>query len=337
SSARIYVASAGGVLYAFKPDGSFDWGFDTVGTFQVGPAVVQATTVTTPVDEIVIPDSVGGGNSLIWRATSASAIGVASDERDFLAAPLILNGKVYYASQNRNSGPTITHVSMQTIGADGVLGATITNAAAGATVVNPAVAFYGLVTDGTSVYAATAPASGAGALFAFNGSLSQTWTKALTAGLAGEPTFGIDGKLYASELSNSGVNSATFDPTNGNRTGFVSIGGATGIGMVPLQGSDGHIYFPRRSGQGLFAYKGNQLSWTLKTPGNTLRYATMDCQGRLFSAAGSTVFAFVSDDTGLADTAWPNLRRDSRNTGNASTGWTKYGMRTAAGPAGCIQ
>jgi hypothetical protein len=59
----------------------------------------------------------------------------------------------------------------------------------------------------------------------------------------------------------------------------------------------------------------------------------MDCRGRVFVASGATVFAFVSDDSGLADTPWPTLRRDGRNTGNASA--PKYGIRTA--PDTCTQ
>jgi len=103
--------------------------------------------------------------------------------------------------------------------------------------------------------------------------------------------------------------------------------------MNVLQGSDGHLYVPKRTG--LFdAYAGNQLSWTFDPPTTILRYSTIDCQGRVFVASGTTVYAFISDDSGMADTAWPSFRRDSRNTGNASTGWLKYGMRTAAG---CIQ
>jgi len=46
-------------------------------------------------------------------------------------------------------------------------------------------------------------------------------------------------------------------------------------------------------------------------------------------AAGNTVYAFLSDDRGLADTPWPSLRRDARNTGNANA--PKYGIRTIAG------
>jgi len=102
--------------------------------------------------------------------------------------------------------------------------------------------------------------------------------------------------------------------------------------MTPLQGSDEHVYLPRRSGV-FSAYAGNQLSWSFDPPGALLRYATMDCQGRVFVASGATVFSFVSDDHGLADTSWPALRRDGRNTGNASA--PRYGIRTA--PNTCTQ
>ena len=64
-----------------------------------------------------------------------------------------------------------------------------------------------------------------------------------------------------------------------------------------------------------------------------LRSATMDCAGRLFVASGARVYAFLTDDQGLADTPWPSLRRDARNTGNA--GALKYGIRTA--PNTCVQ
>ena len=41
-------------------------------------------------------------------------------------------------------------------------------------------------------------------------------------------------------------------------------------------------------------------------------------------------------NAGLADTPWPKFQRDSRNTGNADI-TTKFGVRTAPGPGGCIQ
>jgi hypothetical protein len=147
---------------------------------------------------------------------------------------------------------------------------------------------------------------------------------AISSGLTAEPTFGIDGKLYGANLAG---NVLTFAPATGAASPFLTLGSST-PGLTPLLGSDEHIYIPRRPS--LFsAYEGNQLSWTFDPPSAILRFAIMDCSGRLFTAAGATVYAFLSDDRGLADTPWPSLRRDSRNTGNH--GALKYGIRTASG------
>ena len=65
-------------------------------------------------------------------------------------------------------------------------------------------------------------------------------------------------------------------------------------------------------------------------PSGTLLGATaMDCNGTLYVAGGGTVYALISDDHGLGDTAWPSLRRDARNTGNANA--PKYGIQTISG------
>jgi hypothetical protein len=55
----------------------------------------------------------------------------------------------------------------------------------------------------------------------------------------------------------------------------------------------------------------------------------MDCAGRIFVATAGAVYALITDDHGLADTPWPSMRRDARNTGNVS--YAKYGIRTASG------
>jgi len=319
ASARIYVASSIGDLYAINPEGGEAWAFVTSATnFAVGPAVMQ---LDGGVDQIVVPDGVGGGNSKLWRGTSGTDVtSVASDDRDFHAAPLILNGSVYFAVQTSSAGTT-THVTKHSIGANGELGALSSSSA------NGGAPYLGLVTDGTNLYAATRPASGAGVFTGLAPSLTPlpAWTSTTVAsGLTAEPTFGIDGKLYGANLAG---NLLTFAPGTGAASPFLTLG-STSPGLTPLQGSDGHIYIPRRTS--LFsAYDGNQLSWTFDPPNAILRFATMDCSGRLFTAAGATVYAFLSDDRGLADTPWPSLRRDSRNTGNA--GALKYGIRTASG------
>jgi hypothetical protein len=318
ASARIYVASSIGDLYAINPDGGETWAFVTSATnFAVGPAVMQ---LDGGVDQILVPDGVGGGNSKLWRGTSATDVtSVASDNRDFHAAPLILNGSVYFATQNLAG--TTTHLTKHSINPDGTFGAVSTPTT------NGGAPWFGLVTDGTNLYAATRPASGGGVFTGLDASLSPLpgWTStAIASGLTAEPTFGIDGKLYGANLAG---NVLTFVPATGAASPFLTLGSTT-PGLTPLQGSDGHIYIPRRTS--LFsAYDGNQLSWTFDPPNAILRFATLDCAGRLFTAGGATVYAFVSDDHGLADTPWPSLRRDSRNTGNA--GALKYGIRTISG------
>jgi hypothetical protein len=62
----------------------------------------------------------------------------------------------------------------------------------------------------------------------------------------------------------------------------------------------------------------------------------MDCNGVLYAAAGSTVYALITDAQGLANSPWPKYQRDSRNSGNADA-TTQWGVRTAPGAAGCVQ
>ncbi len=320
ASARIYVAGADGDFYAFNPNGSPAWTNATISTsFIVSPAVTQVTIASSTVDQLILPDGLGGGNSSLWRATSATdATAVASDNRDFHAAPMILGGDVFFATQN--AGGTTAHLTKHSIAANGALGTAVTDTT------NPGVPYFGLITDGVNLYAATRPATGGGILLKIDTALTRPviWSSTLTSGLAGEPTIGIDTLFYGADLANI---LSTFNPANAARSTFVTL---ASVGMTPLQGSDGRIYVPRRTGV-FDAYEGNQLSWSFDPPGTILRYATMDCQGRLFAASNATVYAFITDDRGLADTPWPSLRRDARNTGNASATSPKYGIRTATG------
>jgi hypothetical protein len=322
TNARVYVASSYGDLYAINPDGTPAWTATLKDNlnFTVGPAVMQ---LPGGVEEIIVPSGMTTGNAQLWRATSGTDdAGVPIDGADLRAAPLILDGSVYIAIQN--AAGTASHVTKHSIATDGVLGAANTSS------VDGGAPYFGLVTDGTSLYAATRPASGAGLFVGMDTSFATLpgWTvTSLASGLAGEPTFAIDGKLYGADLGNK---VSSFDAATGAATPFLTL---ASVGLTPLQGSDGHVYLPRRSNmtvQALFsAFEGNQLSWTFAPPSAVLRYAIIDCQGRVFVGSGATVSAFISDDRGMADTPWPSLRRDARNSGNA--GAQKYGLRTASG------
>jgi hypothetical protein len=325
TTARIYVGGSDGGLYSIHPNGTEAWESPTsANSFVVGPAVAQVTIASTTVDQIVVPDGIASPNSKLWRATSATDVtSVTTNNRDFHAAPLILNGAVFFATQTGGGGTS--RLTKHTIGTNGALGTVSVDSD------NPGFPYFGIITDGTNLYAATRPASGGGLLLKIDTSFTRPafWSDTLAAGLAGEPTIGIDGMLYGGDLAATPA-LQQFNPTTGAAATFVTPLGT--VGMTPLQGSDGHLYVARRPGA-LSAYEGNQLSWSFDPPGAILRYATMDCEGRLFTASGATVYAFITDDRGLADTPWPSMRRDARNTGNA--GAPRYGIRTA--PNACDQ
>src|SRR5438132_3425944 len=198
-NARIYVASAIGDLYALNPDGGAAWTNVTLANlFVVGPSVVQANTSGGTVDEIIVPDGVNSGSSL-WRATSgADVTSVASANRDFHAAPLILDGGVYFATQSNSSGG-MTHLTRHPLASDGRLDAGVIDSA------NPGVPYFGLVTDGKNLYASTRPNAGGGVLVGVDPSLNllASWDAGmLTDALAVEPTFGVDRELYGANRAN---------------------------------------------------------------------------------------------------------------------------------------
>jgi hypothetical protein len=314
-SAAIYVASNTGFIYALSPTtGTVSWSADAgpAAVFLVGPAVDNAAWTDGGTAEwAVVPDSRGGNNSSLWSASSNNPpFVVRSDNVDDSSAPMLFSGAVWFG--------TIATVSTHPMLGNGAFGAAATVAGA------PTQDYWGLITDGTSIYAATrrSPTSGGNLLSLDTSLVCCNWNTPLTRGLSGEPTIEINGNLLASDYA---PRVSEVDPFIG---GFTSLTTEGNSGHTPLQGSDGHWYLPRQVGY-LLARVGNQLSWFFDPPNTMMKSVVMDCQGRLFVASGNTVYAFITDDHGLADTPWPALRRDSRNTGNAAA--PKYGIRTIAG------
>jgi hypothetical protein len=319
TSAAIYVANTHGFIYALSPTGTVRWSADAgpAAVFLVGPAVDNAAWTDGGTAEFaVVPDSRGGNSSSLWSASSTKnnpPFVVRSDNVDAFSAPMLFNGAVWFG--------TVATVSTHPMLGNGAFGAaaTVPGGPGGA----PAQDYWGLITDGISVYAATRRSStSAGDQLSIDPSLFVNWDTSLALGLSGEPTIEINGNLLASDYA---FNVSEVDPVFG---GFTTLTTEGNFGHTPLQGSDGHWYLPRQAGY-LVARAGSQLSWFFNPPNTMMKSAVMDCQGRLFVASGNTVYAFITDDHGLADTPWPALRRDSRNTGNASA--PKYGIRTIAG------
>jgi hypothetical protein len=241
---------------------------------------------------------------------------VNSDDIDGTSGPVVLNGGVYFG--------TASSVSRHDLPGDGTLGA----APATFFVGGP---FHGLATDGTFIYAAQ---RGSGTqLLQLDQQLNLVWNRPVTNGVAAEPTVDAFGVLVSSLATNTaGGRLLRYDASGTAAPPLYTFAPGTS-GRVPVQGSAGHTYLTRTAAL-LVALKGTQLSWEFDAPGEPFRGAAMDCQGRLYIAGGSAaagfwVWAFVTDDRGLADTPWPSMRRDSRNTGNV--GALKYGIRTSSG------
>jgi hypothetical protein len=199
------------------------------------------------------------------------------------------------------------------------------------------------MTDGTNVIAwrvyveNTPPPPTSYGLVSMTPTLGFRWRQPLTPSAL--PVVALDGSLLLPLAGGEIDTVATFDGAFAPLAS-VNLGGN---GRVPLVGWDGvvanqHFYFPRDTGS-LSAYTASgDLSWSAGPNGNSYRAVTMDCTGRLFGATNdltggqSLVYALISDDKGLANTAWPSYRGDARNTGNIAA---TYGIRTT--PTDCTQ
>jgi hypothetical protein len=294
-SPSIYVAGTSGSVYALSPAGAALWHSDNLGAFSTGPAVTDGGTVVVPASD----------SATLWTASASGATSVATGGTDGTSSPLVLSGAVYLG--------TSAGLSRHALRADGTSGAAVTET----TTSGP---FLSLTTDGQRVFAANG-----NRVAGYDQSPAQVWIDSISA--SGEPTIDLAGSL---NLGDSNSNVLLLDPLTGAKSTLFSLPSSK-FARVPLQGSDGHTYYPR-SLRVLLASEGAQLSWQFTPPtstGTIWRALAMDCSGRLFAAASNLVFAFVTDDHGLADTPWPSYRRDARNTANA--GAPKYGIATAAG------
>src|SRR3989454_261284 len=284
----------------------------------VGPAVAAATVGGVPVDQVVVADNVSLSGSSLWSVTAPANIPAlqsqAADDRDRHASPMVFDGGVWFG--------TSSSVDWHPLTEDGGIGPSV---AISGSIGNP---YYGTITDGTNVFTASRSSLTVSTLSAFTPLLDTAWSKSLTdGGLSAEPTLGIDGKLYASD--DAGV--TVYEPGDGGTPGMLVSGLAAPPGFIALHGSDDHWYLPSGSSTNfrLTALQAGQTSWTFAVSNRILRGAMIDCNGRMFVGGGAslpTIWAFVTDDHGLADTPWPSWRRDARNTGNA--GAPKYGIRT---------
>jgi hypothetical protein len=332
-TARVYVAARDGGVFAINPDGTESWHYYTGDTLEVGPAVISPT-LAPATDQVIVPGALTTSKVYsIALGVLLNATAPAVADANSSSAPLVMGGAVFFGNA--------THVEKHSVSALGALGAASTGGGAAV--------YSEVITDGASLFAWRSITNGLSSRNPAN--LNQYWSVAVTPTGAG--TVALDGSILVS-LTGGPVN--TFDPsttpppggTGGTTSTLFNLGGS---GKAPLVGWDGnfaheHFYLPRDVAV-TYAYDSSgTLVWWADPNGATYRAFAMDCAGRLFGATNapgtppltggkSLVYALITDDRGLADTAWPSYRLDARNTGNV--GSPKFGILTS-GPGGtCSQ
>ncbi|MGZ6142347.1 MAG: hypothetical protein ACXWLM_03360, partial [Myxococcales bacterium] len=297
----IYVASSIANIYALAIDGGVQWASATAASFfAVAPAVDNAAwTDGGTVEQVLVPDN-DATTKRLWGASATvntPAHSSTTANVDGTSPPIVLGDNVWFGTGVGTAGGVESHP----LNNDGTLGA---RSSVAGLQTRP---YLGVITDGTSIFAATNRGSGSTTrldLYSINPGTGATNWDATTAHLSAEPTLGIDGFLYASSFAATNK-ASTVNVATGTFTSLLTLPSATGL--TPLQGSDGHWYLPSTTGHlDALVNVGSPAvatrSWSFDAPGAILGDAVLDCQGRLFVAAGNTVYAFVTDDRGLADT-----------------------------------
>ncbi|HUJ29145.1 MAG TPA: hypothetical protein VLW85_24155, partial [Myxococcales bacterium] len=330
TSPTIYIATSGGDVVALNATGNGGSSTPTAAAWNCGtgnlidpvhntPAVVQASKVGSLSNcEAVIA---GADNSDIW-AVCGTAVNSCTPRSTTIAAngssPVAVLGGNFY------------------VGAGNKVDQTNLSGTGGFAAVNPFTtgdtnAFNYIVTDGSELFAFNNNAQKA---YAFDNTLNQRYSKSLSAGVNGAPILlpaaaPTPGLLF-NENSKSPTNSVFVLGTAASpaETGVFAASKLPSTTTAPLLGSDNRVY---TDGGGVL-YALNQTSslpftqqWNFSI-GAAATFngpPTMDCQGVLYAASGGTVWAFITDAKGLANSPWPKYQRDARNSGNAdaSTLW----------------
>jgi hypothetical protein len=337
--ALIYAASASGqsgatgAVAAINPSGTLRWLAPGTDAFLTAPLVVSGTKSGNAFEGVVIPSSSSATNKRLYVFTPGTAAGTASSANasassgDDNSAPMALNGTVYWGVTDR--------VLTQVLNADGTFGAQarILNGSTGP--------YWSPLTDGTNVWIPefnVAPANNNnGGLWWVNGSGTAASLPQQPSAQATDVSLDALGNLWFSSLSTGRLYRINGTSTSNTRVTVYDPGSGSLAAYSPLQGADGRTYDGRRGKLfNVFGLDGS-TEWSWVPPLPLLRFTALDCQGHLYVGVGNssgavtaqTVYSFVADDHGLADSGWPKYRRDGRNTGNASA--LKYGIHTAQG------
>jgi hypothetical protein len=297
----IYLATRGRDVAALDSNGSILWncGGGRLGVFHNTPTVATVPSLNGAACEAVFA---GADNRLLYGVCQqgASCVDISTSVGAAVSSPVTVFDGTFFVGASTQLGQATIDPSTGTFNpAD-----TFTAASANL--------WTQIVSDASQLYAAN-PAAANSALLAFTAANHDVWTNsAIPTAIQGQPIVraGSGGLVFTTGDSKLHLVATP----SGSDSAIATL---TAPGLTPLLGQDGRIY--TAADTALLAINAEPATpdWSIDAGTGFTVAPTMACDGTLYAAAGATVYAFVTDARGLANTPWPKYQRDTRNSGNA--------------------
>jgi len=329
----VYLGTDNNSLFAFGPNGTFQWRFATSNYVQSSPAIALDGTIYFGCHDRNVyalrPDG-----TRKWAFTTGYTV--------FPAPAIGSDGTIYIGSSDTNVyalNPTGTLkwlfpteaeiLSAPAIGADGTIYIASTDGN-----------LYALTPDGTNKWKfptggfyLNSPiidrdgtiylASLDNKLYAVQPDGSQKWAFTGIGPFSSSPVIGPDGTIY---IGNDGV----FDPTKGTLRGrlyAITPGGKqkwefiTGdsVRSSPAVDADGTVYFGSHDGKFYALNPNGTERWELNLGVQIESAPSIRFDGVVYFGGYDGQLYAVQGSSPLADSPWPMFQHDVRHTGNAST------------------
>ncbi|GEM_PF-758114 len=317
SDGTIYVGS-GHSLYAINPDGTEKWSFETEGYIGSSPAIGSDGTIYIGSGDslyAINPDGTEKWSFEVDRNISSSAIGqdgtiyVGSGDGNLYAINPDGTGKWSFETEGYE-------VSSPAIGSDGTI-----------YVGSKDGRLYAINPDGTEKWSfktrgsvKSSPAIGqngtiyvgsywSGWLYAINPDGTEKWSFE-TGSVESSPAIGQDGTIYVGSWDSRlyAINPDGTEKWSFEVDPYISSSPAIGQDGTIYVGGNGRVYAINPDGT---------KKWSFETGGYIGSSPAIGSDGTIYVGSGDgKLYAIEGNSGGLADSPWPKLGKNNRNTGN---------------------
>ena len=279
---NIYMSVRNSGLLALNPSGSGLWQYEAKSIIDAMPAISYDGTIYFVTNNGFLY-AINSNGELEWNVKLASAAKISPSLRS--------DGEIIIISGNGTLTIVDTAGSIQSETSIG-----------GAVHISPAIG------DGNRVYAISNP----GDLNAIDSNGVTLWTYSADRVIVSSPSIGEDGTVYVE--SDGGVLLAISE--NGVLNWSYPFQLSAAVNSTPAIGSDGTIHVGSPEGAIYALQSDGALYWTFMTGGSINSSPTLGSGGTLYVGSDDGyLYAITSSSSGLANSAWPKFRGDTRNSG----------------------